>query len=291
MKFYHVFVLIFFVCSCKNEKPQSMAPQNPSPMEEHIRPHTRISTDSLPGERIIIDSLLSKKINLFIPEKVNSDSVSLLIHFHGMPYIMEYAVTQNEGFIGAAITLGGGSSTYGKPFNNDSIFSQVVQKIKLATGKHFNKVVLSGWSAGYGAIRSILRNDNKVDGIILLDGMHAGYIPEATTLHAGGKLDSTNIKEFIDYGKLAARGKGKFIFTHSTIFPGTYASTTECADYIINELQLSRKPVLKEGPLGMQQVGETKEGNLAIIAFTGNTAPDHIDHLHGLYDFLKSLLK
>ena len=176
-------------------------------------------------------------------------------------------------------------------FANKQSFMLTTAKIKLATGKHINKVVLSGWSAGYGAIRSILRNDNKVDGIILLDGMHAGYIPEATTLYAGGKLDSTNIKEFIDYGKLAARGEGNFIFTHSTIFPGTYASTTECADYIINELQLSRKPVLKEGPLGMQQVGETKEGNLAIIAFAGNTAPDHVDHLHGLYYFLKCLLK
>ncbi|MEQ9287353.1 MAG: hypothetical protein RIG77_10620 [Cyclobacteriaceae bacterium] len=63
-------------------------------------------------------------------------------------------------------------------------------------------------------------------------------------------------------------------------------STTECADYLIRELGLKRNPVLRQGPNGMQQVGETTQGRLHILAFAGNTAPDHVDHLHGLSFFI-----
>ena len=57
--------------------------------------------------------------------------------------------------------------------------------------------------------------------------------------------------------KEAVAGKKRFLFTHSSIFPGTYASTMECADYLIKELRLSIIPKLKQGPLGMQQLGST----------------------------------
>jgi len=51
-----------------------------------------------------------------------------------------------------------------------------------------------------------------------------------------------------------------------------------------------RRPVLKWGPAGMQQLSETRQNGLRILACAGNTAPDHIDHLHGLPAFLKMLL-
>jgi len=51
-----------------------------------------------------------------------------------------------------------------------------------------------------------------------------------------------------------------------------------------------RRAVLKWGPAGMQQLSETRQNGLRILACAGNTAPDHIDHLHGLPAFLKMLL-
>ena len=47
--------------------------------------------------------------------------------------------------------------------------------------------------------------------------------------------------------------------------------------------------VLKEGPVGMQLLGEVKAGGLLILSYAGNTAPDHIDHLHGLHYFIALL--
>ncbi|MCK5443680.1 MAG: hypothetical protein KAJ23_17480, partial [Maribacter sp.] len=75
------------------------------------------------------------------------------------------------------------------------------------------------------------------------------------------------------------------------IFPGTYASTTECTEYIIKKLGLKRTPVLKSSPVGMQQIGETLSRNLSILSYARNTAPNHIDHLHSLAYFLDKVLK
>jgi hypothetical protein len=54
---------------------------------------------------------------------------------------------------------------------------------------------------------------------------------------------------------------------------------------------MTRKPVLKWGPLGMQQTSEARSGRFALLGFAGNSAPDHIDHFHGMYHFLAALEK
>jgi hypothetical protein len=36
----------------------------------------------------------------------------------------------------------------------------------------------------------------------------------------------------------------------------------------------------------MQQLSEVRAGRLSILGFAGNAGPDHIDHLHGLPEFL-----
>ena len=126
--------------------------------------------------------------------------------------------------------------------------------------------------------------------IILLDGIHASYIPEKQVLYKGGKIDSLQLNPFLEFAQKAINGEKRMLITHSSIFPGTYASTTESTDYLIRKLGLERKPILIQGPVGMQQVGETISGKLTILSYAGNTAPDHIDHLHGLYYFLAKIL-
>jgi hypothetical protein len=37
----------------------------------------------------------------------------------------------------------------------------------------------------------------------------------------------------------------------------------------------------------MQQLSEVQAGRLRILGFAGNTAPDHVDHFHGMPEFLR----
>jgi hypothetical protein len=70
--------------------------------------------------------------------------------------------------------------------------------------------------------------------------------------------------------------------THSEVYPGTYASTTETADGLLRRAGLPRQPSLKPGPIGMQQLSETALGQFRVTGYAGNSAPDHMDHLYAL---------
>jgi hypothetical protein len=39
----------------------------------------------------------------------------------------------------------------------------------------------------------------------------------------------------------------------------------------------------------MQQLSEAKNGQFRLLGFAGNSAPDHVDHLHALPEFSKLL--
>jgi hypothetical protein len=41
----------------------------------------------------------------------------------------------------------------------------------------------------------------------------------------------------------------------------------------------------------MQQLSEARSGRLELMGFAGNSAPDHIDHLHAMPELLQRLLK
>jgi pimeloyl-ACP methyl ester carboxylesterase len=203
-----------------------------------------------------------------------------------------------SGTVVAVVNLGAGSGIYDRSFSApaafDSLLASIANETSAALGHpvRIGRVTLVGFSAGHGAVRAILRDPKhfeRVDAILLLDGMHTSYVPEGQPLAAGGTLDSTNLVAFEAFARAAMKGEKRFVVTHSEIFPGTFASTTETADWLIRSLALTRAPVLKWGPRGMQQLSEVKAGRFQLLGFAGNSAPDHIDQLHGLPEFLALL--
>lgn len=275
------------------------APQNPSPMVEHTRAHERLDARDLPGVRIIVDGVLAKPVNVFIPRKAAKSRPSrLLIHFHGAAFVPEHAVSQvRPNYVLAVVNLGPGSAVYERAFGDPAVFDRLLDTIRehlesLAADAKFSSVVLSGFSAGYGAIKSILREPRHataVGSVLLLDGLHTGYLPPGTVLAEGGALDSDQLSPFLQFAQAAIERKKTLVITHSEIFPGTFASTTETTDYLIRTLGLKRVPVLVWGPLGMQQLSKLELGRLAILGFAGNSAPDHVDHFQAMHHFLALL--
>ncbi len=290
----HRFLLPFclILCmACKTNKPTGLLAQNPSPIEEHIRPHDRVDDSGFDGKKIPLPGIFEKDPVLLVRKDPVRDSVNLLIHFHGDESVVAHALAENKGWAAVAVNLGNGSSAYGGPLTEPGRFDSLLQAVRKHLQQPIRKLYLSGFSAGYGAIRAILKTSNYeiIDGVLLLDGLHASYIPAQTPLSMGGRIQEKDLAAFEKLAKDALSGKKTFVFTHSSIFPGTFVSTTESADFLLGATGIPRKPVLKQGPLGMQQIGESAKGKLNILAFAGNTAPDHIDHLHGLYYFISLL--
>ncbi len=281
----------------------AMLPQNPSPMQELTRRHERLDQRgrSDNGVHLVVEGVLPKAIDIFIPQRViNTAEAPLLIHFMGATWVPQRAVaTMTRPLMVAAVFLGSGSGIYARPFAGDSqLYARLLDTLKAriaqVTGApRVSAVYLSGWSAGYGAIREIVRRPDNlplVDGVLLLDGIHTSYEPDRKPLADGGVLDTAGLAPFAAFAKLAADGQKRFVITHTEIFPGTFASTTECTDWLLGTLALKRVPVLEWGPLGTQLLSRATKGRLEVLGFAGNTAPDHVDLFHGMGAFVERLL-
>lgn len=278
------FVLLLAACSTA-PKP---AKQNPSPMADNTRAHERLQQRALVGTRFTVEGVLPKPIEVLITP--TSGEADLLIHFHGAAWLpMQVGEDSRRPLVVASVNLGAGSGRYALPFSDSTVFPKMLERIRERAP--FRNVYLAGFSAGYGAIREILKpHSETIAGVLLLDGLHTGYIPDGKPVAEGGRLDESKLEPFVAYAQRAAGGETRFVITHSEIFPGTFASTTETTDFLLQRMALKRTPVVKWGPMGMQQLSESRRGSFAVLGFAGNSAPDHIDHLHGLGTFLESLI-
>jgi hypothetical protein len=262
-------------------------PQSPSPMVDHTRPHPRVTQTEANGRRVDLKSL--KGATLFIGPRVNPNQpVPLLIHVHGAPWLIEGHVAR---YLPKAalitVQLGSGSSVYRKPFEQTNLFHDLLEEAGKMLGikRGWASITLSGFSAGYGGVREILRRPEyfaQVNSVLLLDGLHASYSPEGKLLADGGTIQASDIDAFVNFAREAVAGRKTFVVTHSEIFPGAYASTTECADYLLSQLALKRRPKLAQGPTGMQQLSAVDAGGFHLRGYAGNTAQDHVDFLHAM---------
>jgi hypothetical protein len=277
------------------------AAQNPSPMVEATRAHERLTQKDLGGATRSFVGPSGKTVELWIPGDVKTrDAFDLVVHFHGVAWLVEQAVAKQRNTVAAVVNLGVGSGAYDRAFTDaavfDSLIANTIREVSAVTGRteRVGRLTLVGYSAGHGAVRAILREPRhfqRVDAVLLLDGMHTSYVPEGTVIERGGALDTTNLGAFAAFARAAARGEKRFLVTHSEIFPGTFASTTETADWLLRALGLRRTPVLRWGPRGMQQLSEVRSGRFDLLGFAGNTAPDHVDQLQAMPEMLARLLE
>ncbi len=275
-------LLLPAVCPWATAKGQ--LPQNPSPMVEHTRAHPRLEKAEPAGERRVL-SLGT----LFVPSALaDAEEAGLLVHFHGGTWIPELAAERSV-VVSLAVQLGAGSGRYAAPFRETGRFAALLAEAEDEAGLRFKAVTVSGWSAGCGALREIFKdpaNDARVVRALFLDGIHSGYLGDG----AGREVEPEPLASIARWGRRAMAGEVEMLVVHSTVFPGTYASTTETADWLVRELGLKRRAVLGWGPMGTQQLSEVREGAFTLLGYAGNSAPDHVDLLHALPDFLEGHL-
>jgi hypothetical protein len=266
-------------------RASGQVPQNPSPMVEHARTHPRLAESEPQGERHRLELG-----TLFLPVKLKRRSPApLLVHFHGAPWIVEVSAAKLGKTALISVTLGQGSAVYAKPFADVALFGRMLEEGESKSGLRFGQITISHWSAGYGSAREILRQPryyDRVDRLLAIDSIHAGYVSGKPGPRES-ELVTDGLEIFLRFARDAGAGRKQMILTHSEIFPGTYASTTETAEYLLRATGLRRRPVLRWGPMGMQQLSEARGGKLLVLGYAGNSGPDHVDQLHALADLVK----
>jgi enamine deaminase RidA (YjgF/YER057c/UK114 family) len=243
---------------------------------ENARP--RLKEEKPAGQRV--------KLSLgtiFVPDDLPAKGkIPLFLHFHGPGWIAEVAATRSGKCAVLHAHLGSGSSVYGKPFADPKRLRELLVEATRKSGREFELVGLSGWSAGYGAVRAILRVEEyyrQVQWVILMDGLHAGYT-------ADRKPIEVDLDCYLRLARDAVAGRRRFLVTHTRIVPERYASTTETADYLIRRTNGRRSPVLTR-KCELPVESEVEEGGLHILGCAGQSAPDHVDHLHVLPGLLR----
>lgn len=272
---------LLLACAMLLGAARAQQPQNPSPMVEHTRAHPRLKEETPAGRREKLDLG-----TLFLP----AHSRAILFFFHGGDWLPEVAASRNKVAVVSVQALAG-SAAYSRLFEDPRRFLRLLAEAETKAGVKFNRVMLGGWSAGCGAIRQILKTPEsyaRVDRVLLIDGMHTDYA-DGKPGPLESELDPGNLEIWLQLARDAIAGRKRLIATHSEIFPGTYASTTETADYLVAQLGLRRRAVLKWGPMGTQQLSQVRAGKFRLLGYAGNSAPDHVDQLHALPVFLKWL--
>ncbi|AKT39444.1 hypothetical protein [Chondromyces crocatus] len=220
-----------------------------------------------------------------------SGGFDVIIHFHGHEAVRKEFVKSENGMVLVGIDLGIGSGAYANAFASPGTFERLLTSIETGmaskTGKknaHIRKLALSAWSAGYGAIEQILRQPagKKVDSVILLDSLHAGYLDEQAK-----SLKVVQIEPFIEFAR-SASAKKKFMFlSHSSIIPPGYASTTEVADFMIKRLSGKSKKANRQDVLGLDMIRRYDRGDFHVRGYTGDDKPDHCAHLGLMADIVR----
>jgi hypothetical protein len=275
--------LILCVASCESLSAQQ--PQNPSPMVEHTRAHPRLKQEVPPGRRETLELG-----TLFVPAKLKvKQELPLFVHFHGGTWLPEMAAAKEGRRAVVSVQIGAGSGRYADAFADPHRFGRLVQEIETRLATRVGPLLLTSWSAGTGAIRAILKSPQSYAGIaalLIIDGMQTGYV-DGKPGPQESKLETDKLEAFVRLARDAVAGRKQMIVTHSEIFPGTFASTTETADYLVTQLGLHRRAVLRWGPMQTQQLSEVSVGQFRVIGYAGNSAPDHVDQLHSLPEYLK----
>lgn len=217
----------------------------------------------------------------------------LLIHFHGAVDTIR-GTMEKSGLEATVVVVNqpGLSAAYAAPFRDDpDLFDRLLAEPLRAAGggrdggpaPRWRRVTLSCFSAGYGAVREVLRNPaaaDRVDAIVAADSIHAG-LDETHSADGVRRADPRDMAGFLAFARAAAAGEKSFLITHSAQ-PTPYASTTETADFLLDALGIDREPVAAAADEAFPQTSRAGRGRFEVLGFAGASGPAHLFHLRSI---------
>jgi hypothetical protein len=242
----------------------------------------------------------------------------LLVHFHGHPATVEREIL-TAGIDAALVVVNfpGLSSAYRRPLSNEALFGAILANAEaelrtcgsLAAEGKLDRVFVSSFSAGFGAVRKILtvpKYFDRIDGYLAADSIYAGLAEtkgqegirqrrELPTESAAPRpVNSTNMCDFRRFARLAADRKKTFIVTHSQLFTPQYASTVDTAEDLLRHVGVARKQS-PENASGsgkpMQLVTRAEMGRFVVLSYAGEDGDAHMQHLRQMGRWLPILVR
>lgn len=209
-----------------------------------------------PGDTTLLDIGTTGVVTLFVPASYKvpkNGEVEITVHFHGASWfvIQEHQARGNGDPI-VTLELGQGSTVYRVPFEDPARFSRMLDAVTRELVSYgatpetrVTSVNITSFSAGYGAVREIVKSPENVaviKRIVLADSSYGGLDEEA--LKDGKRVVAPEyIEPWLAYARLAVAGEKTLLMTTSNITPPTYAGTYEVAAAVAKTLGVDVKDV------------------------------------------------
>jgi hypothetical protein len=234
--------------------------------------------------------------DLYVPtffRPVNG-TYDLIVHFHGIPELQEHNVDRTRiNAVVVSVNMGISSGVYANAFASAAMLDalltdtqRALDKTGRAPGARLGRLALSAWSAGFAAVGSLLKFPSvadRVDAVLLADGLHANYLGDHS-------VNPAALASFVRFADQAKRGEKLFALTHSSVPTSGYPSTTETVGELLRLTEMRRTPTAAPAPRGMRPIYDSHQGQFHVEGFEGTTAKDHIDQIKGMDETLLPFL-
>jgi hypothetical protein len=224
----------------------------------------------------------------------------VVIHFHGHDAVRSPFVQAARGAVLVGIDLAVVSGPYTQAFEDRDAFSRlltnVTRGLRRVSGRyqaHVRHLALSSWSAGFGAVTKILaRHLDAVDGVVLLDSLHSDYVPRAAGDPPGvRRVQTPQLEPVLAMAGRAVHRDGILFVSHSEIVPPGYASTTEVANYLIEQVAGVRSAGEGANLLGARLLTRFDRQGMHVRGYQGGDKFAHCAHVGLLAEAVRDYLE
>ncbi|WP_145247515.1 hypothetical protein [Aeoliella mucimassa] len=234
---------------------------------------------------------------LFIPDTYvarDDAKYDLLIHFHGHPPVVwNNALEAKLNAVIVTVNYNGLSRAYSTPFSDPKLFGKLLDDIHNELRKQpefgekatLDQLAISSFSAGYGAVRELLKQPEyfeQIDAILAADSLYASTVDDGTP-------DDSQLIDYKRFAELAVEKQKTFLFTHSEVPTPTYESTVETGDELLAHLELTAEPSDATGLGTIEFYRQAKRGQFELLGARGDDGDAHMEHLRYIGEFFARL--
>lgn len=243
--------------------------------------------------------------------ELGNKQVDLLVDFHGSPaFVRNSSRLAGLNCVVISVKYGGLSSVYRRPFSADrKLFDTILSEALVELRAHhdfpddveWGRLAVSSFSAGFGAVRELLKTPayfDRIDGILMVDSLYCGYVGDGTETVQQGVVHPGLMKDFLRFAQQSAQGEKVMIITHCDGPTPGYASTRETADYLLEKLKLTPQPIdtvvklpaaAQAGPGKLQLYRQAVRKGFSLYGSPGPNETDHGEHLRHIAHWLPGL--
>ncbi len=224
---------------------------------------------------------------LFVPEGFRAPDdgvVALAVHFQGGAKAAQenFARSGRRGVL-IASTLSGRSGAFSAPYRDPAAFARLLEAGERALSTQqerdvkFGGIAISFFSAGYGAVRELLKDPTwfqRIDTLVSADSMYASVVAPAVR---APRIE--DCEGFVRFAQAAARGEKTFVVAYG-MYPTDYASTSETAALLCASVAGKWTQCTTFTGRGVPIAREAHIGSFHCYEFAEATAGIHVDLLY-----------